>query len=322
MSPTPSPPSPPGAPDRPPVLVIGEALVDAVERSGSPAVEHVGGSPANVAFGLAALGHDVALATWVGADDRGRRIAERCRDMGTRLVDGSDGADHTSVARAVLDDEGAATYDFDITWEVPAISELGGYRHVHTGSIAAVLEPGGTQTVDAVERARATATVSYDPNVRPSLMGSPDDVRPRIEALVALSDVVKASDEDIAWLYPDRFVPDVLRHWGGLGASLTVVTRGGEGALYALHHVGSVATAAATSTKVADTVGAGDSFMAGLISGLLDARLLGGIEARDRLGAATLKHVQPAIERAIATGGITVARAGAYAPRRSELSRS
>lgn len=322
MSPTPSPPSPPSAPDRPPVLVIGEALVDAVERSGSPAVEHVGGSPANVAFGLAALGHDVALATWVGADDRGRRIAERCRDMGTRLVDGSDGADHTSVARAVLDDEGAATYDFDITWEVPAISELDGYRHVHTGSIAAVLEPGGTQTVDAVERARATATVSYDPNARPSLMGSPDDIRPRIEALVALADVVKASDEDIAWLYPDRYVPDVLRHWRALGASLTVVTRGGEGALYALHHVGSVATAAATSTEVADTVGAGDSFMAGLISGLLDAGLLGGIEARDRLGAATLKHVQPAIERAIATGGITVARAGAYAPRRSELSRS
>lgn len=319
MSPTPSPLSPPAATAAPPVLVIGEALVDAVERSGAPAVEHVGGSPANVAFGLAALGHDVALATWVGADDRGRRIAERCREMGTRLVEGSDGADHTSVARAVLDDEGAATYDFDITWQVPTVPELDRYGHVHTGSIAAVLEPGGAQTLDVVERAHASATVSYDPNARPSLMGSPDDVRSRVEALVALADVVKASDEDIVWLYPDRFVPDVLRHWGALGASLTVVTRGGEGALYALHHVGGVATSAATPTEVADTVGAGDSFMAGLISGLLDAGLLGSLAARERLRSAALDEVRPAVERAVRTGGITVSRAGAYAPRRSEL---
>ena len=312
-------PTPPG---RPPVLVIGEALIDAVERRGAPAVEHVGGSPANVAFGLAALGHEVALATWVGTDDRGRRIAQRCHEMGTRLVDGSDGADHTSVARAVLDDEGAASYDFDITWRVPVLTGLGGYRHVHTGSIAAVLEPGGTQTLTAVERAQATATVSYDPNARPSLMGLPDDVRPQVEAIVALADVVKASDEDLAWLYPDRYVPDVLRHWGALGASLMVVTRGGEGALYALHHVGSVATAAARSTEVADTVGAGDSFMAGLVSGLLDAGLLGSLAARDRLRAASLDDVRPAIERAIATGGITVSIAGAYAPRRDELGTS
>ncbi len=314
MSSTPSPPN-----DATPVLVIGEALIDAVERSGAPAVEHVGGSPANVAFGLAALGHDVALATWVGSDPRGVRIAERCREMGTRLVAGSEGADHTSVARAVLDDQGAASYDFDITWRVPALPDLETFGHVHTGSIAAVLEPGGSQTLEAVGRARPTATISYDPNARPSLMGSSDDVRPRIEAIIALSDVVKASDEDIAWLYPDRFVPDVLRHWGTLGASLTVVTRGAEGALYALHHVGSVATSAATTTEVADTVGAGDSFMAGLVSGLLDAGLLGTVDARERLRAATLDAVRPAVERAITTGGITVSRAGAYSPRRTEL---
>jgi fructokinase len=317
MSSTPSP-----APGGPAVLVIGEALVDAVERSGAPAVEHVGGSPANVAFGLAALGHDVALATWVGADDRGDRIARRCAEMGTRLVAGSDGADHTSVARAVLDDQGAATYVFDITWHLPQVPDLESYAHVHTGSIAAVLEPGGGQVLDAVERARATATISYDPNARPSLMGSPDDVRPRVEALVALADVVKASDEDIEWLYPDRYVPDVLRHWAALGASLTVVTRGGAGALYALHHVRSVATCPAAVTQVADTVGAGDSFMAGLLSGLLDAGLLGGPSARERLRSAALDDVRPAVERAVATGGITVSRAGAYAPRRTELAPS
>ena len=197
----------------------------------------------------------MSLATWFGRDDWGRRIADRCAEKGAKVVAGSDGAARTSVARAVLDAGGAASYDFDITWQVPAIADLAGYGHVHTGSIAAVLEPGGSQTLVTVQQARETATVSYDPNARPSLMGSPDEVRPRMEAFIALADVVKASDEDIAWLYPDRFVPDVLRHWGALGASLTVVTRGGEGALYALNQVGSVATCEARSAGLVDTVG-------------------------------------------------------------------
>jgi fructokinase len=170
-----------------------------------------------------------------------------------------------------------------------------------------------------VQQARVTATVSYDPNARPSLMGSPDEVRPRMEAFIALADVVKASDEDIAWLYPDRFVPDVLRHWGMLGASVTVVTRGGEGALYALNHVGSVAHCEARGEGLVDTVGAGDSFMAGLLSGLLDAGLLGGPDARERLREASLDQVRPAVERAVTTGGLTVSRAGAYSPTRREL---
>ncbi|HEU4999151.1 MAG TPA: carbohydrate kinase [Lapillicoccus sp.] len=302
-----------------PVLVVGESLIDAVERGSEPPELHVGGSPANVAFGLGALDHDVSLATWFGRDDWGRRIADRCAEKGASVVPGSDGAARTSVARAVLDAGGAASYDFDITWQVPAIPDLQRYGHVHTGSIAAVLEPGGSQTLVTVQQARATATISYDPNARPSLMGSPDEVRPRMEAFIALADVVKASDEDIEWLYPDRYIPDVLRHWGGLGASLTVVTRGGEGALYALHHVGSVATCPARGEGLVDTVGAGDSFMAGLLSGLLDAELLGSAEARARLAAATLDEVRPAVERAVTTGGITVSRAGAYSPGRSEL---
>jgi fructokinase len=163
------------------------------------------------------------------------------------------------------------------------------------------------------------ATISYDPNARPTLMGSPDDVRPQIEAFVALADVVKASDEDIAWLYPDRFVPDVLRHWALLGASLTVVTRGGEGALYALHHIGSFASCAAHGESLVDTVGAGDSFMAGLLSGLLDAGLLGSPEARDRLAYGTLEDVRSAVERAVTNAGITVSKAGAYSPERALL---
>ncbi len=304
---------------RPRVLVVGEALIDAVERSGAAAVEHVGGSPANVAFGLAALDHEVSLATWIGRDDRGRRIAEACRTFGASLVEGSDGAERTSVATAVLDENGAASYEFDITWKVPPLLGFDSVGHVHTGSIAAVLEPGGSQVLDAVRRARAATTVSYDPNMRPTLMGSADEVRGRVEALVALADVVKASDEDIAWLYPDQFVPDVLRHWGTLGPALSVVTRGSEGALFALYNAGAVVTHPAFDAEVADTVGAGDSFMAGLLSGLLDAGLLGSPDARTRLRSASIADVRPAVDRAIRAGGITVSRAGAYAPSRIEL---
>src|SRR4029450_3831797 len=172
-------------------------------RGGARAPElPVGGSPANVAFGLGALDHDVSLATWFGRDDWGRRIADRGAEKGAKGGGGRHARTRTSAARAVLDAGGSATYDFDITWQVPAIADLAGYGHVHTGSIAAVLEPGGSQTLGTVQQARRAATISYDPNARPSLMGSPDDVRRRMEDFVALADVVKASDEDIAWLYP------------------------------------------------------------------------------------------------------------------------
>jgi fructokinase len=303
------------------VLVVGEALVDAVLKGGKTSAEHVGGSPANVAFGLGALGHDVQLATWFGQDERGARIAARCAQADVRVVPGSDGAERTSVAYATIDARGQASYTFDLTWEVPDLSAANGVGHVHTGSIAATIEPGGTQVVDAVRALHAGATVSYDPNMRPTLMGSPDQVRDRVESLIGLADVVKASDEDAQWLYPGAFIPDVLRRWEALGPSLVVVTRGSKGALYAVRSATAVevTTVPARPTKVMDTVGAGDSFMAGLISGLLDAGYLGGRVARERLRQAGIDDLRPAVDRALASSAATVARAGAYAPTRAEL---
>jgi fructokinase len=216
--------------EAPDVLVVGEALIDAVDPGGSGAgvgggvTEHVGGSPANVAFGLAALGHPVRLATWFGRDDRGARIARACTEHGVRLVAGSDGADHTSLAQATLDAHGQASYRFDLTWQVPSAAGVDpvGIGHVHTGSIAATLEPGGTHVLALIEALHGSATVSYDPNIRPSLMGSPDEVRDRIEAIIALVDVVKASDEDLQPVchrgHPGRQGCDVCRALGHCGA--------------------------------------------------------------------------------------------------------
>lgn len=303
-----------------PVVVVGELLVDIVHTPDGGTAEHVGGSPANVALGIARLGHDTHLATLVGTDDRGVRCREHVESAGVSLLPGSMSEDHpTSTAVATLDDSGAAAYVFDLHWNLPPVQLPAGTAHVHTGSIATTLEPGETEVTDVLRRARPNATVSYDPNARPTIMGAPDLVRARVEELVALSDVVKCSEDDIHWLYPGEEPPAVMARWAGLGAALTVVTLGGRGVTWRTAH-GEESTEEARVKDVVDTVGAGDSFMAGLVSGLLDLGLLGGADARQRLRGAALGEVHPAIDRALATSGLTVRRAGAYAPTRKEIS--
>lgn len=301
-------------------LVIGEALVDAVTRPDGETEEHVGGSPANVAFGLAALEHPVDLATWIATDERGGRIEDVCRERGVTLTAGSQGAPFTSVAHATIDATGAATYVFDLEWQVAAVPGLTAYDHVHTGSIAAVLEPGGSQVRALLAAARELgATVSYDPNARPSLMGRPEQARRLVESSIALADVVKLSDEDVEWLCPGEALDEVLSRWGELGPAVVVVTRGGAGAVVHVSRTGEQQALPAPSVDVVDTVGAGDSFMAGLVSGLLDAGMLGGTEARTRLHDAGLAELVPAVQRGLRAGALTVERAGAYAPTRAVL---
>jgi fructokinase len=149
-------------------------------------------------------------------------------------------------------------------------------------------------------------------------MGAPEAVRSKVEELVSLSDLVKCSEDDVAWLYPGDTPSEVMARWIDLGASLTVVTLGGQGVTWRTA-TGEEATEQARVKDVVDTVGAGDSFMAGIVSGLLDLGLLGGPDARQRLRAAGLHDVHPAIDRALATSGVTVRRAGAYAPTREEI---
>lgn len=300
------------------LLCLGEALVDVVTQ-GDATAEHVGGSLLNVACGLARLGHDTTIQAWFGRDDRGRRLRDWALASGAQIAAGTEDAPHTPVAYAQLDDEGRASYTFDIEWQVPTAPDVAAHGHLHTGSIAATLEPGGSAVVDAARRMRAHGTVSYDPNARPSLMGSPEAVRARVEELAALSDVVKASDEDLAWLYGDQPLEMTMRHLLGLGPSLVVVTRGPEGALVAHAAHDGFEALDPIAVAVADTVGAGDSFMAGLVSGLTDAGLLGSREAADRLAAATWEDVRPALRRAVATSAITVSRNGAYGPTRAEV---
>lgn len=300
-------------------LVIGETLIDAVRRADGSAHEHVGGSPANVAVGLARLGFEVRLATRVGDDERGSRIAAFLHDEGVGLTPGSIHPQPTSVARSTLDAAGAATYEFDLTWDLTQVQPVDDAAHVHTGSIAATLEPGATTVLSSVQNARPNATISYDPNLRPSLMGDPYDVRAKVEQLVGLADVVKASEEDIAWLYAGAPLSQIVTLWQLLGPALLVVTRGDQGALIALIDNAEISTVAAPAVEVVDTVGAGDSFMAGLLSGLLEDGLLGGIQGRQRLRSASLADVRPAVDRALACATVTVSRAAADPPHLRDL---
>ena len=137
-----------------------------------------------------------------------------------------------------------------------------------------------------------------------------------IERLIALADVVKASDEDVRWLYGTTPVTQVLAQWAA-GPEVCAVTQGGEELVVLA--AGELQRFPTLPTHVVDTVGAGDSFMAGLISGLLDAGLLGGPDARERLRFAEWPAINAAVERALACAAITVSRAGANPPTREDL---
>jgi len=295
------------------VLVVGEALVDLVHRADGSRDEAPGGSPANVALTLGRLGRHPQLLTSLGDDGRGRTVRAWLEESNVR-VSGA-GAERTSTATAVLNATGAATYEFDLAWAVD-VSLAGAADVLHVGSVATVLEPGASRVARLVEARRGTATITFDPNIRPALVEDAAAARTRVEHLVRLADVVKVSDEDLRWLQPDRSLADAAAGWLAAGPSVVVVTLGGDGA-FALTAGGRVSVPAPRVTVV-DTVGAGDTFMGALIDGLLDANLIGA----DRRQA--LRDVAPGVlegimRRSADAAAITVSRPGADPPTRAEL---
>jgi fructokinase len=306
--------------------------MDVIVGPEGPQRSHPGGSPANVALGLARLGHPVRLATRVGHDHFGDLLRGHLEGSGVELSPGSVVDAPTSTATAVLDAAGAAKYTFDITWALSAAVEEalrdGPPAHVHSGSIATALSPGADQVFRTLHALRTSATVSYDPNLRPALLGSAEQERERVEQLVAVSDVVKASEEDLAWLHPGENVDETAARWARNGPALVVVTLGAKGARAWWRH--GCQDIAPAPVRVRDTVGAGDAFMAGLTSRLLHAGLLGGglgaeaATARAALRAATDADRLPAVlgdalAVAARAAALTCAREGADPPTPAEL---
>ena len=305
----------------PHILAIGEALIDVVITYEQPEcpTEIPGGSPANVALTLGRLDRPVALVTWIGLDERGRLIDFHMYDSGVHVTGASRGASHTSTALARLDESGAASYTFDLEWaptapiEVPETAQI-----IEAGSISAVIEPGASAVLDALTRGREHALVCFDPNARPSIMGEPAAALASLERFIALADVVKVSDEDIDWLTGGASIDEVVERWLGMGVSLVVVTRGKYGSEVAMAS-GLRFTKTPSDVEVVDTVGAGDSFMGGMIDAMWGMGLRGA-DAREALRTLPEEQIRAIIDRASAVSDVTVSRKGANPPWAHELS--
>ncbi|MGP7959240.1 carbohydrate kinase family protein [Sanguibacter sp. A247] len=296
-------------------LVVGEALVDVVPGPDGPR-DLPGGSLANVALTLGRLGRDVTLVTALADDERGRLVREWLEASSVTVAAHVPSTGRTSSAAVTLDADGVASYEFDIAWELGDV-DVSSADVVHVGSIATFLEPGGTAVRDAVRRARGRAVVGVDPNIRPALIADADSVRARVEEIVALADVVKVSDEDLAWFAPGVDPLNVARRWSAWGAGLVVVTRGGDGA-WLLRHDGRLLEVPGRRVDVVDTVGAGDTFMGALLDALATGGVVGAAGGR-RLRGLSDEAVLTAARAAAAAASVTVSRAGANPPTRAEL---
>lgn len=298
------------------VLVVGESLVDIVHGADGRTTEYAGGSAANVAVALARLGRRVRFVTAWADDERGRVLAEHVTSAGVELAGDPQVLTRTATAAATIGADGAASYEFDLEWRVPAVDDEPAPLVVHTCSLGAVLAPGADDVVALVERLRPSATISYDVNARPAITGTGPDVVGQVERLAALCDIVKASDEDLAALYPTLPLEVAARALLQLGPAAVVVTRGGEGATW-VHEAG-VVEVASLPVEVADTIGAGDTFGAAVIDALWERELLGA-ERRGQLRGLAAEVVAEVLAHAAKAASVTVSRPGANPPYRHEL---
>jgi fructokinase len=314
-----------GQPDLPvTVTVIGEALIDLVPGEQPHSYYAVpGGSPYNVAVGLARLGQGVSLMARLSDTAFGRLLRSHAQAEGIDLAAAPDAAEPTTLAVVGLDAAAQASYDFylagtaDWQWtsvetaRAPASSAV-----LHFGSIASWTPPGDASILGLARAARSAGDVlvSYDPNVRPGLLVDHDQGVVAIERAVRLAHLVKASSDDIAWLYPGLPLDDVAKRWLGLGATVVVITRSGSGA-DAYTAGGLFVHRPARDVVVVDTVGAGDSFTAGMIASLIKRDLY----SPARLAQCPAEQLAGVLDDAILVASLNVQRRGNDPPTLADL---
>lgn len=302
----------------PVALVVGESLVDVVHDRDGRVREYAGGSAANVAVALARLERPTWFATSFAADPHGRLVADHLAAAGVRLAVDPGAVRRTAEAVARLEADGSAAYTFDIEWHLNPLRMPAGTAPVvlHACSIASLLQPGADEVAELVADLRSTATISYDLNVRPALTGTGPEVVALVERLVGLSDVVKASDEDLLALWPERPWLDSARALVGLGPTAVLVTHGPAAPVAVLRDREVEGTARVV--RVADTIGAGDTFGAATLDALWSAGLLGA-DRRERLRGLDDEGWRSVLAHAAAAAAVTVGRPGADPPYRHEL---
>lgn len=303
------------------LTVIGEALVDLVDSGDQRTfTAHLSGSPLNVAVGLARLGQPTQFLARFSQDTFGRRLRDFAERNGVGLTGAVDAPQPSTLAVVNLDEHRKARYDFyldgsaDWQWHPDELVVPDGTTILHAGSLTSWTPPGAEHVLAMLHRARPAVLVSYDPNVRPALLGTPGRARPLVEAAVAAAHLVKASDDDIAWLYPDDRPADTAARWLDLGAAAVVITRGAGGAV-GYRRGADPLQRPARPVRLVDTIGAGDAFT----SGLLDALARAGVRDAAGLAAADLGA---ALDEAVLVAALTCERAGADPPTAAEVPRA
>jgi fructokinase len=309
-------------PPSPTFAVVGEGLIDlAAPAADGSCIARPGGSPLNVAIGLSRLGQLTAFVGRVSEDPIGTVLLLHLERSGVDLRHVVRASDPSTIALVELSG-GQARYQFslrgaDFQWSPAELEFLpGNARAVHFGSLASWLPPGAAAIAGSISRLRRDGSVliSYDPNVWPALLPDVAAARQQIEQSVAVAHIVKASAEDVHWLYERATAAAVATRWLDLGAEVVVVTNGPGGATAWTRGQPPVSSPAYPA-PVVDTVGAGDAFMSGLLDGLARRGLL----APDRLAAlGDATTLAGLLADAGLIAGITCSRPGADPPRRAE----
>jgi fructokinase len=292
------------------IWVCGEVLIDVL-----PTGPVVGGGPANTAKALARLGHTVDFVGGISTDAYGQMAREELERDDVGLGLSLESNKPTCTATVHLDKAGSATYtfvidgtatfDFSQSW-LPDPERLKP-SVLHIGTLATVVEPGASVLFDWAVKCAEFAPIVFDPNVRPSFLADRKKYSQAVEKWVGISSVVKLSDEDIAWLYPDETMDEVAHRWLAGETSLVVVTRGAKGIIgYTRGAQEEVESALVT---VVDTVGAGDTVGAIIVEAVV-AHSVAGVVG---------DVLVDTLHKAAVAAGITVSRAGAQPPRLHEL---
>ena len=307
------------------ILCCGEALIDmlpAESREGAEAfVPHPGGAVFNTAIALGRLGADVGLLSAIGQDMFGDLLAKALAESHVAQNHLIRVARPTTLAFVKLQD-GQASYSFydeNSAGRMLSESELppieGRVSALFFGGISLACEPGAEAYAGLLARAAGDRVVMLDPNIRPGFIADPARYRARLGAMLARADILKLSDEDLDWLDPSaRPHEEKIAALLGQGASLVLLTRGGKGAA-AFSRAGWRQEVPAPEVEVVDTVGAGDSFNAGVLDWLSRAGLL----ERHAIAALSPENGRQALGRGVQVAARTVGRPGANPPWRAEL---
>lgn len=306
------------------LLCCGESLIDMLPRdtgAGEAAfAAYAGGAVLNTAIAAARLGQKTAMLTGLSRDLFGQILDAHLtkNDVDTRLCLRSDRP--TTLAFVTLK-QGQATYAFYdentagrmiAPADLPA--SLDGITALFFGGISLAVEP-CAETYEALcLREAAHLPVMIDPNIRPSFISDPARYRARLSRMLSVSDIIKLSDEDLAWLSADKPEAEAVGDLLAAGAKLVLITKGADGVT--AYFAGGQMTQSVMPAKVVDTVGAGDTFNAGILTGLAEAGYLNKAALAAPLPDTVLKA---ALDLGVRAAAVTVSRAGANPPRRSEI---